>query len=236
MKYLQTENLIASISELSESLKELQMDFVENEMPTIFVCSCGIVGQVAFKNAVKNFKGRIVYYVDIDKFQEIIEEVERPTVDGSKRVVFVHDAHTKPFSHLKHLCSLITACVFASGRLTTQLSSLFRIVRVFPDTHGFPTFGEMVARKDGFVPPEINFTNPADSAHRLIASGAPHTTICNWILYKGLHVTMNEKNKHKTVEIVAQCEVDLVKCKRTLILSKILEYYIGQIAGLSSSE
>ena len=236
MKSLPTDNLHTSILELSKSLSELRVEFIENEMPTMFACSCGIVGQVAFKNAVKNFKGRIVYYVDIDKFQEIVEEVERPTVDGSKRVVFVNDAHTKPFSHIKHLCSLFTACIFASGRLTTQLSSLFRIVRVFPDTHGVPTFGEMVARKDGFVPPEINLINPADSAHRLIASGAPHATICNWLLHKGLDTATDEKRKHKAIEIVAQCDLDLAKCKRTLILSKILEYYIGQIAGLSSSE
>lgn len=207
-----------------------------DEMPTMFVCSCGIVGQTAFRHAIKNFKGPIVYYVDTDAFPTVVADLERPTIDGYKRILFVPDAHTKPFSHVKHLCTISTATVFAAGRLTSSLASVFRIVRVFPDTQGFPTFGEMVARKDGYVPPEICFDQPADSAHRLVASGAPPATICNWLLSKGLDRRIRDEYKHETVAIVAKCELDMVTCKRNLILSKILEYYITQIAGLSSSE
>lgn len=232
---------------------------VSPRTPVVFSGLCGLTTQLAAEAHASRFEGLVARYGAYDSFQDLAREVSRPSIDGSLRMVVVPEVHRVPPSHVKRLCAIPNAWVVASGRATPSLPALFQVEVVAPSPGEiaagvlgglaeagvavpevpegeFDTAGELVAALDGFAAPAVALRSPADTAHRLVASGAPTGYICRTVFRHAIANARGDRNKRMVTEISARCDAEMAACRRPLVLSKILEYHLRQIARYSSSE
>lgn len=230
-------------------------------VPVVFTGPCGLASQLAAEVHASRFAGYVARYGGFDSFRDLEREASRPSIDGGMRMVVVPEVHRVPPSHVKRLCAIPNAWVVASGRATPSVPALFQVEVVanrMADARSavleglaeagvpvpevppgeFETVGELVAALDGFAAPgfAVSLKSPADTAHRLVASGAPAGYICRAVFKHAIANARGEENKRMVTEISARCDAEMARCRRPLILSKILEYHLRQIARHSSSE
>lgn len=225
---------------------------VDIGVPVVFTGPCGLTSQLAMETHVSRFRGFVARYGDYESFGDLLREASRASIDRSIRMVVVPEVHSVPPTHLKRLCSLSNVWVIACGKVKPSVPSLFQVEVVAPslsearvviaeelgveDEGGeFDTIGEFLAACDGLLSPSVALKSPADTAHRLVASGGPTGYICR-VVFKHAIKNAKEKNKHKIAEAAAECDAEMARCRRPLVLSKVLEYYLRQIAKYSSSE
>eukprot|EP00873_Tetraselmis_striata_P026969 jgi/Tetstr1/447233/TSEL_034670.t1 len=233
---------------------------VDAGIPVMFAGPCDLLNQLAMERVVRGFRGFVARRADYDDFAELLGDISRVSIDGSARMVVIADIHKAPVSETKRLCAAPGAWVVATGRPTPAVSGMLRVERIVPDMpklqraiireaerNGlvlqcypregtFDTIGEFIAACDGCAPPDVALASPADTAHRLVASGASSSYICKLVLRHALKGCADDARRHQVVEICAACDAAMARCRRPLVLSKILEYHIAQIARHSSSE
>lgn len=233
---------------------------VETGVPIMFSGPCDLLNQLVMEHVVKHFKGFVARRRDYDDFARLMSDVARASIDGTKRMVVVPDIHETPISEVKRLCSVPSAWVVATGRPTQTVSGLLYVQRIVPDTailhrliigeaerngialHSYPpegsfdTIAEFIAACDGCAPPDIQLADPADTAHRMVASGAAPSYMCKLLLRHAMKGCDTDDKRRAVAETCAACDAAMARCRRPLILSKILEYHIAQIARYSSSE
>ena len=205
----------------------------------VFSGPCDVTNQLVVKSYAMDHRGQKLVYQPGDDFIKLFQDVNRNTIDSTKYLVVVYDVEKIPISNIKRLVSCSHVWVVATGRFTPELSGFLRLIRVgtppgfctkiireaerngvkvqcFPME--YDTIGEFVMYCDGCEIPEVDFKHPAESAHKLLGTGLPPSYICRKILFH-----------QKCVDLCAKCELDMVRCKRSLVMSKILEYYIREI-------
>lgn len=224
----------------------------------LFTGPCGLTTQLAAETHVARFAGFVARYWDYESFQDLAADVSRVSIDKSVRMVVVPEVARVPVSHLKRLCAIPNAWVVASGGFGPATPALFQVETVAPRPAtaaavireecaragiatadpvpadcDYDTAGEFVAACDGFAGPAVALRAPADTAHRLIASGAPTSYICKMVFK---HAIAGAKCKRAVTRAAALCDAEMARCRRSLVLAKILEFHLAQIARYSESE
>ena len=172
----------------------------------------------------------------------------------------IPDVHTVPVEYIKRLCSLSHVLVVASGELKTPIHGFFHLVRLAPSLDeqkksvlkyasdiGMPiseldvaltarSFATFLAMCDRQCLPAVRLKYPEATAYTLLTAGATTSDICNMLLAHALQGCRTDKTKHKVLQLVADCDLQMTSCKRNLMLCKILQDYMTQIAKYSSSD
>ena len=232
---------------------------VDPGIPVLFTGPCALTAQLAMETHVKRFKGFVARYWKYASFGDLLVEATRSSIDKSVRMVVVPEVHRVSASEIKRLCSAPGVWVVASGRVRPTTPAVFQVELVVADPESsrnaiaaecaeagievdkrafeshFETLAEFVAACDGFTGPNVDLSNPSETAHRLVASGAPASYICKMVLKRAVvDAGPGEERAREITRLVAQCDAEMARCRRPLVLSKILEFYIRGIAELSS--
>lgn len=226
---------------------------VDPGIPVLFTGACDLTAQLAMETHVKRFSGFVARYLKYGSFGDLLVEATRPSIDKSLRMVVVPEVHRVKPSELKRLCSAPGAWVVASGRPGPETPALFQVEVVAPDRvssraailaecakegvevdpraleSDFDTLGEFVAACDGFTGPRVDLKDPAETAHRLVASGAPTSYICRMVFRSAVR-GLADGDARAITKLAADCDAEMARCRRPLVLSKILELYLRKIA------
>lgn len=233
---------------------------LETGIPVVFAGPCDLLNQLVLEHVVTGFRGFVARRNDYGDFAKLLGDANRVSIDGSLRLVVVADVHLAPVSEIKRLCSVSSAWVVGTGRPVGAVAGMMRVVRLtpdmtemrraiigeaerngvalqcYPEEGSYDTVAEFIALCDGCARPEIKLGSPADTAHRLVASGAPRSYVCKLLLRHAMKGCARDENRHAVARVCAACDSEMARCRRPLVLSKILEYHIAQIAKYSSSE
>jgi hypothetical protein len=227
---------------------------VDPGIPVLFTGACSLTSQLAMEAHVKGFRGFVARYWNYASFGELLADATRPSIDKSIRMVVVPEVHRAKPSELKRLCSAPGVWVVASGRASPAIPALFQVEVVAPDPVSsraaivaecaregvevdgialeseFETLGEFVAACDGFAGPSLDLEDPAETAHRLVASGAPTSYICRTVFRSAVRACGDDEGARAITKLAADCDAEMARCRRPLVLSKILEIYLRKIA------
>lgn len=97
------------------------------------------------------------------------------------------------------------------------------------------TISEFIALYDGRRPPGVALKLVESSVYTLLSSGAPTSIICKLILQHALGGCKDDVSKHEVTKLVAECDMKISESCSKLVLPKILQLYMTQIAKYSSS-
>jgi hypothetical protein len=248
------------IMSFSQIFKEIDLDVENIKRSTLFFGSCSLWRQLVARHYIRNFKGFVTHFTNGSDFRTVLNDAGRKSIDGRMRMVVMSNVHTVPVEYIKQLCSLNHVLVVASGELKTPIHGFFYLVRLAPaleeqkksvlnyasdigmsipdveSTGKAQSFAAFLAICDGQRLPAVRLKYPEATAYTLLTTGAAGSDICKIILAHALPGCRTEKAKHKVVKLVSDCDLQMTVCKRNLMLCKILQDYLTQIAKYSSSD
>lgn len=174
--------------------------------------------------------------------------------------MLIPDVQVMPVEYIKYLCTLSHVLVIASGELKTPIHGFFYLVRLAPSLNKqkqdivnyaskmgltipnlelalkAQSFSVFLAICDGYGVPLIKLKYAEVTAYTLLTTGATTSENCKLILYHAWQGCSSDKAKHRVLQLVSECDLQMTICKRNIILCKILQDYMTQIAKYSSSE